>query len=135
MDLQKNYVPFGMTPLEVAKLYNAPVGFDGTGQCIAIIELGGGFQPDDLSTYFTRLGIAPVPNVVAVSVDGGQNLPIGDPNSADGEVMLDIEVAAAVAPRANIVVYFAPNTDRGFLDAITKAVHDTQYNPSVISIS
>ncbi len=49
--------------------------------------------------------------------------------------MLDIEVAAAVAPGANIVVYFAPNTDQGFVDAIATAVHDTTNKPSVISIS
>jgi len=46
-------------------------------------------------------------------------------NSADGEVMLDIEVAASVAPGAKIAVYFTPNTDQGFMDAITTAVHDT----------
>jgi kumamolisin len=50
-------------------------------------------------------------------------------------VMLDIEVAGAVAPEASIVVYFAPNTDQGFLDAITQAIHDTTNKPSVISIS
>jgi len=49
--------------------------------------------------------------------------------------MLDIEVAGAMSPGARIVVYFAPNTDRGFLDAITRAVHDQRYQPSVISIS
>ena len=49
--------------------------------------------------------------------------------------MLDIEVAAAVAPGANIVVYFTPNTDQGFIDAIATAVHDTTNKPSVISIS
>jgi len=31
--------------------------------------------------------------------------------------MPDIEVVVAVAPGAKIVVYFAPNTDAGFLDA------------------
>lgn len=49
--------------------------------------------------------------------------------------MLDIEVAGAVAYNAKIVVYFAPNTDKGFLDAVTKAIHDTHYKPSIISIS
>ena len=49
--------------------------------------------------------------------------------------MLDIEVAGSVAPGARIAVYFAPNTDQGFIDAITTAVHDTTNNPSVISIS
>jgi kumamolisin len=72
--------------------------------------------------------------VTAVSIDGGKNSPT-NANSADGEVMLDIEVAAAVAPGAKIVVYFAPNTDQGFIDAIGHAVHDTVNKPSVISIS
>ncbi len=49
--------------------------------------------------------------------------------------MLDIEVAAAIAPKARIAVYFAPNTDKGFLDAITMAIHDKTNKPSVISIS
>ncbi len=49
--------------------------------------------------------------------------------------MLDIEVAGAIAPDANIAVYFAPNTDAGFLDAITTAIHDATNKPSVISIS
>ena len=72
--------------------------------------------------------------MVAVSVDGGTNAP-GDPNGADGEVALDIQVAGSIAPGAKIAVYFAPNTDQGFIDAITTAVHDTTNQPSVISIS
>jgi kumamolisin len=121
------------TPPQIASLYGFPTSVNGSGQCIAIIELGGGWRQADLTAYFQGLGI-PVPNVVSVSVDGGQNHPT-TPNSADGEVMLDIEVAGAVAPAAEIVVYFAPNTDQGFLDAVTSAVHDSVHNPSVISIS
>lgn len=49
--------------------------------------------------------------------------------------MLDIEVAGAVAPKANTAVYFAPNKGNGFLDAINAAVHDSDRKPSVISIS
>ena len=119
-------------PNEVAQIYDYPAG-DGTGQCIGLIELGGGFQLDDISTYFSGLNIPP-PQVISVSVDGGTNSPT-TPDSADGEVMLDIEVAGSIAPAAKIVVYFAPNTDQGFLDAITTAVHDTTNQPSVISIS
>jgi kumamolisin len=119
-------------PNEVAQLYDYPAG-DGTGQCIGLIELGGGFQLNDLSTYFGQLNIA-TPQVISVSVDGGTNSP-STPDSADGEVMLDIEVAGAIAPAAKIVVYFAPNTDQGFLDAITTAVHDSTNQPSAISIS
>jgi kumamolisin len=96
--------------------------------------LGGGFRPADLETYFKKLGVA-MPSVAAVSVDHAGNSPTGDANGPDGEVMLDIEVVGAIAPRANIAVYFAPNTDAGFLDAITTAIHDTANRPSVISIS
>ena len=34
-----------------------------------------------------------------------------------------------------IAVYFAPNTDQGFIDAVSQAVHDTTHEPSVVSIS
>ena len=131
----------GFTPLQLAQVYNFPAGADGSGQVIGIIELsaphGSGFRPQELQQYFTSLGIAS-PQVVTVSVDGGENQPgtdPSDPQCADGEVMLDIEVAGAVAPKAKIVVYFAPNTARGFLDAINQAVHDSNNNPSVISLS
>ena len=108
---------------------------NGQGQTIGIIELGGGYSQSDLDTYFTALGISPSPTILSVSVDGGKNQPTGDPNGPDAEVMLDIEVAGAVAPRVKIVVYFAPNTDAGFLDAINQAVMDKRNKPSVISIS
>jgi len=123
------------TPLQVATAYNFPGGADGTGECIALIELGGGYKPADLTNYFKQLNLSTTPTVSAVSVDQGKNQPTGDPNGPDGEVMLDIEVAGAVAPGAKIVVYFAPNTDAGFLDAITTAIHDKTNQPTVVSIS
>ena len=123
-----------MTPPQVAKLYNFPSNLDGNGQCIAIIELGGGFRTKDLTAYFKSLGIKK-PKVAAVSVGGAHNEPDGQTKDANGEVMLDIEVAGAVAPGAKIAVYFAPNTDEGFLNALNTAVHDNVRNPSVISIS
>ena len=64
-----------------------------------------------------------------MSVDGGQNQPTGDTSGPDTEVMLDIEVAGSVAPGAKIVVYFTPNTDAGFLDAINQAVADKTEQP------
>jgi len=124
------------SPLQVAKAYGFPSGANatGAGQTIAVIELGGGYKPADLDTFFKSLGIA-TPKVTAVSVDGGTNSPTGDPSGADGEVELDIEVAGAIAPAAQIAAYFAPNTDQGFIDAVTTAVHDAKLKPSIISIS
>jgi kumamolisin len=121
------------TPVQVAQLYQFPQGASAAGQTIGIIELGGGFRTADLTAYFKTLG-QKAPKVTAVSVDKGKNSP-GNASGADGEVMLDIEVSAAVAPGAKIVVYFAPNTDQGFIDAVGSAVHDTANTPSVISIS
>jgi kumamolisin len=125
-------------PPQVAQVYNFPVAPSGTlggaGQTIGIIELGGGYNPTDISNYFANtVGIA-APTVTDVMLDGGSNDPT-NPNSADAEVLLDIEVAGSVAPGANIVVYFTTNTDQGFQDAISTAIHDTAHNPSVISIS
>jgi len=125
--------PVSYTPPQVAAFYGFPSG-SGEGQCVGIIELGGGFKPADLTTYFTGLKVGS-PSVTAVSVDHATNAPTGSSDGPDGEVMLDIEVVGAIAPSATIVVYFAPNTDAGFLDAVTTAIHDTTNRPSVISIS
>lgn len=122
------------TPLQIASLYGFPSG-TGQGECVGIIELGGGERPADLSAYFSSLGVGSRPKVTVVSVDHAKNKPTGDPDGPDGEVMLDIEVVGAIAPKANIAVYFAPNTDAGFLDAITTAIHDATNKPSIVSIS
>jgi kumamolisin len=125
--------PTSYTPTTVADLYGFPAG-TGAGQTIGIIELGGGTRAADLKTYFQSLGLK-APKLVSVSVDHGRNHASGGADGPDGEVMLDIEVAGSVAPDATLVAYFAPNTDAGFLDAITTAIHDTTHKPSVISIS
>jgi kumamolisin len=101
------------TPVEVGQLYGFPPGASATGQTIGIIELGGGFRKADITAYFKSIGQKP-PNVIAVPIGQGKNSP-STAGSDDEEVMLDIEVAAAVAPGARIVVYFAPNTDQASL--------------------
>ena len=122
------------TPVQVAAAYGYPTNVNGAGVTIGFIELGGGYSQSDLSTYFSGLGL-PAPPVVAVSVDSATNAPTGTANGPDGEVMLDLEVAGAVANGAHLVVYFAPNTDQGFVDAVLAAAHDSTYKPSVLSIS
>jgi kumamolisin len=125
--------PAGFDVPSLATAYDFPAGTDGTGQVAAIIELGGGFGQADLDAYFSGLNI-PTPTVTAVGVDGGQNVAGQAPDGADGEVLLDIEVLGALAPKAQLLVYFAPNTDQGFLDAVSTAVHATP-SPAVVSIS
>lgn len=121
------------TPMQIASLYNFPPG-DGSGQCIGIIELGGGYKESNLSSYFSSLGMKE-PTVIPVAVGKSGNNPTGDLNGPDSEVSLDIEICGTVAPGAKIVVYFSNNADADFVDAINHAIYDTTNKPSVISIS
>jgi kumamolisin len=123
----------GYPPADIAKFYGFPTTVTGAGQCIGIAEFGGGFEQADLDAYFSAQGL-PAIQVEAVGVAGGRNQP-GVDSKADGEVMLDIEVAHSVAPGAKIVVYFAPGTTNGFTSAVKAAIHDSANNPSVLSIS
>jgi kumamolisin len=127
------------TPAEVAALYNFPAAFNGAGQKIAILELDGGFRPEELNTYFQELGVPP-PKVTVVPLDGGGGNNPGfnalDPFCRDGEVMLDLQVAGGMAPGAELLVYFArDDSDEGFLSAMSAIVHDAVNKPDVISIS
>lgn len=105
----------GYTPLQILDAYNVPDG-DGAGRTIAFLELGGKFTQTDLDAYCGTLGIPPVPVDVVVR-PGGANVSDG-PEGADGEVMLDVEVAHAFAPAARKIVVQAPNTDAGFVDGV-----------------
>jgi kumamolisin len=121
------------TPVDIGAAYRFPADTDGSGQTIAIIELGGGFSTTDLKKYFTGLDLA-LPSVKAVGVDGAKNVAGKDPSGADGEVLLDIEVIGALSAASTILVYFAPNTDAGFLDAVSTAAH-AKVTPTAMSIS
>ncbi|SDE88791.1 kumamolisin [Terriglobus roseus] len=129
----------GEAPTYFANRYSFPTQYqgrklDGTGQSIAIIELGGGYRVADLQIYFDEISI-PLPKITQVSVDNVTNSPTQE-GGDDDEVALDIEIIGACAPGANIFVYFAPNQgDAGFLDPIRAAVHDQERSIDVISIS
>ncbi len=124
------------TPPELARLYKFPTGYTGLGQTIAIIELGGGYRQSDMDYYFgpSGLNLPFAPTIIPISIDGAVNNP-DDTSGANYEVVLDIQIAAAIAPQATILVYFAPNSDSGFYNAIAAAINDTEYRPSIISIS
>lgn len=121
------------TAPQVADWYTFPKA-DGRGQTVGVIALGGGYRESDLRPYFTRLKL-PRPRFTPVSVLGARNNPDGRSAQMDGEVTGDIQTVGALVPDAHIVVYFAPNTERGFLAAVAHAVHDQKWKPSVLSIS
>ena len=131
----KNLNLTSFTPIQIANLYNFP-SYTGKNQTIAIIELGGGYKQSDMDYYFgsNGLNLSKAPTIIPISIGGATNNP-SDTSGANYEVVLDIQIAGAIANESTILVYFAPNTDSGFYNAIYAAINDTVYRPSVISIS
>ena len=117
---------------DLCAAYQWPTGLAGGG-VIGIVELGGGWVATDLAAFFASIG-QPTPTVVDVSVDGTTNAPSSDPNGADGEVALDIEVAAAAyyaatGQAASIRVYWSADIASAVRAAVAEGIVD------VISIS
>jgi kumamolisin len=128
-------------PNELAEVYafpRLPNGGADVHLVAGMIELGGIARAADVAESFERLGLQP-PEIMDVSVDGA--LPRSDPDGADVEVALDYQVLGAMvmqmAPRARlrIVVYNAPNDERGFFDAVATAATDSLHRPAAVSIS
>ena len=120
------------TAPELARIYDFP-DCQGDGRCLGLIEGGAGFFQSDLDSYFAALGL-PLPRIVVV----GPNNPgtMDSPTKGYGEVVMDIEVAAAIVPGAKTVVYFASeDTQLGFMEVIHAAIHDAVNQPEVLSIS
>ena len=117
-------------PAELAARYNFPAS-DGTGQSVGILEFGGGYFEADLKS-FCSLAKVPVPKVVPVSVDHTSTV---SKDEVTVEVMMDIEIVAGLCPKATIPVYFGHFTERGWINILDKAIHDTVNKPSVLSVS
>ena len=111
---------------EIMALYNFPIGFDGRGQTIGLLEFGGSLVSGDLARYFESLNLPP-PDVTPVFLDHYKPDP-----SADDEVMMNIEIVGSIAPRARIRVYFAGFAAKGFADSLKQAAAD---RVSVLAIS
>lgn len=122
-----------LTPLQVTTAYNFPKpGPTIKDKVVAILELGGGFNPTDVMTYCKAMNVA-YPRLWNHNFSGATNTEDGADN-ADGEVSLDIDVVAATAPGCQILVVFAPNTTNGFIDAVSNIA--TYFKkPDALSIS
>lgn len=115
--------PKPMTARQVGKAYNFPLYMaTGKGFVAGFIELGGGYNLKQVQAVFESHDM-PTPVYTAVSVSGGKNASDG-PNGADGEVQSDMIVAGSIAPGASYRVYFAPNSNAGFLAALKRAVKE-----------
>jgi kumamolisin len=116
--------PAGMlTPEQFVHLYGGGrlqrLGDGGAGQTIGIVTLAS-LPIRDPYVFWMALGLSVAPNrVKLVDVDGGSGPASLDVGS--DETTLDVEQAGAVAPKAKIVVYQAPNSDVGLVDAFFAA--------------
>ena len=111
-----------LTPADFAKQYdlNGLHGATGAGTTIGIVTLAS--VDPAIPQYFWSniLHINTLPNRISlVNVDGGSG-PVSNASGSD-ETTLDVEQSGGLAPKAKIVVYQAPNTDFGFVDAFFDA--------------
>lgn len=116
--------PGFLTVADVASLYDAqPLysqGITGQGRTLGIVTLAS-FTPSDAFAYWKAVGL----NVASdrmqiVNVDGGPGGPSDESHS--DETTLDVEQAGGIAPGARIIVYQAPPTGQGFVDAFAAAI-------------
>jgi kumamolisin len=129
--------PTGVTPpltaADIAAHYGFRGGADGTGQTIGVLQLGGTFRVDDFRACMQWQGGSST-DPVEHRIDDAETQRETQ-TSKDIELALDTQIVGTLAPGAKIVIYDAPNDERGFLDAIRDAVFDATHAPSVLSIS
>ena len=128
------------TPADIETRYHFPPGA-AAGERIAIAEFGGGYFVRDLSRYCAKFD-RPVPNVKTVSIDDApvrtraqiKRLRSNEASEMDstGEVMMDVQVVAGLCPAAKILVYFAKDSQKGWVDLLDRVIKD---QPVVLSIS
>ena len=97
---------------------------------ITIMDLGGGWRPSDLKLAGECFGYSP-PQVDQMQGDG---VPTAI-NNASPETSLDLQTAAAVAPRAQFRLVQATPAGGGILDGFSRALSDPAGIPDVISLS
>ncbi|NMP23285.1 S53 family peptidase [Sulfobacillus harzensis] len=112
------------TPQTMEQNYNVTplinAGDLGQGQTLGIVTLAS-IDPSDPYGYWSAYHIPAKPNrITLVNVDGGAG-PVSN-SAGSGETTLDVEQSGSLAPDANIIVYQAPNTDYGFVDAFINAI-------------
>ena len=100
-------------------------GLDGKGQNGGHRDACELYAEPDAFSYWNSLGLSVKANrIKEVQIDGGS----GPPSDASGsdETTLDVQQSGGLAPGAKILVYEAPNTDQGFVDAFAAAIDSNQ---------
>jgi kumamolisin len=90
----------------------------GQGETMGIITFAA-MHPADATKFWSAVGIGTKPNRITLdNVDGGAKF---GAKFDSQESTLDVEQSGGVAPQANIIVYQAPNSDVGQIDAYAAA--------------
>jgi kumamolisin len=117
----QSLTPVGFSPAQIKKAYNIPTSLTGAGQTIALMELDG-YKASDIQQYRNQWGITgtPIENIMVDSASGAAG-------SGANEVVLDIDMVLAMANNATaLLVYEAPNTGQGALDAYARIANDNR---------
>jgi len=128
--LQRRSTPLSAS--DIAKRYDFP-NSDGAGQTIGVLQFRGEFKAQDFDRCMQAQGVASKQPIVKRVDDAAVAHEIE--TTKDLEAALDAQVLGALAPGARIVIYEAPDDERGFLDAIRTALFDKEFKPTVLSIS
>jgi kumamolisin len=138
-----NAAATALTPADFETRYQFPPG-DGAGQSIAIAEFGGAYFPDDVRAFCQKYGraipaVTPVPvGYSLLTVQQIEKLPRARQQEVleeSVEVMMDVEIVAALCPAASISVYFAPFTQKGWIDLLNAVQAAPASVPVALSIS
>ena len=119
-----------LTPADLEQRYNFPPG-DCAGQTIVIAEFGGGYFTEDVTAFCNKYQ-RPIPSIQAVAIDAPAYtlqqilaLPPAQRKEAlgeSGEVMMDVQIIAALCPKASIFVYFSTFDQRGWVDLLNAVI-------------
>ena len=137
----------GSVPAEVADWYDFPEG-TGKGVRVAVLAFSGtlggtdqvvmgGYDVEALTRYWLEeLRQTAAPTLQDRVVRGPGNWPSGgdvDGTDFTDEVMLDLSVVGALAPEAEVTVWFTEPTEQGFVDAL-HAVVEEEHAPDVLLV-
>ncbi|MEU2419680.1 S53 family peptidase [Streptomyces sp. NPDC007851] len=129
------------TPQDLEEQYQFPEG-TGRHQKIFLLEFGGCYFDEDTETFCRNHGLTPpAVDIVPVgytpprTLEELEQLPEQDQELAfdvAGEVMMDVQIVAGLAPEADISVLFADWDQKGWIDLLDQVILAA---PGAVSIS
>ena len=128
----------GFTPDQLATAFGiAGTGLSGTGQNVAVLEIGESVVPSDIDTFADCFHL-PRPNLHITSTDGIPPVDCAPMPGLCAEANIDTEVLAAVAPgasRLNVMTTGAPFTDLSQMGpALSKTLDPSKTGGSPVTV-